>query len=101
MLQSLGWDTLAERRAKSRATMMYRMRHDLVDIPIDDHLTRLSTRTRGNSDKFRVPYARTLAAKHSFLPDVARIWNSLPEDAVSAPSLDSFKSRMSGLTIRA
>jgi hypothetical protein len=81
--------------------MMYRVRHGLVDITLDDHLTCLSTRTRGNSDKFRVPYSRTLSAKHSFVPDVARIWNRLPEDAVSAPSLDSFKSRLSGLTIRA
>ena len=47
MLRTLDWDTLAERRGKSRATMMLRMRRGLVDIPIEDHLTHLNTRTRG------------------------------------------------------
>ena len=48
MLQTLGWDTLAEWRAKSRAVMTYRKRHDLVDILLDQHFTQLTTRTRGN-----------------------------------------------------
>ena len=53
MLRTLDWDTLAERRGKSRATMMFCMRRGLVDIPIEDHLTHFNTRTRGNGDKFR------------------------------------------------
>ena len=56
MLCTLDWDTLAERRGKSRATMTFRMRHCLVDLLIQDHLTHLNTRRRGNDDKFRVPY---------------------------------------------
>ena len=43
MLQTLGWDTLAERRAKSGAIMTYRIRHDLIDIPLDQHFTQLTT----------------------------------------------------------
>ena len=76
MLRTLDWDTLAERRGKSCATMMFRMRRRLVDIPIEDHLTHLNTRTRGNGDKFRVPY-------------------------ISSDSLDQFKSQLAGLSIRA
>ena len=100
MLQTLGWDTLAERRAKSRAVMTYCIRYDLVDIPLDQHFTQLTTRNRGNSEKFRVPYSRTLSAKHSFFPDATRIWNNIPDDATRAESLDTFKSRLAGLTIR-
>ena len=55
MLESLQWDTLAERRAKAKAVMMYRIRHDQVDISLHDHFNQLTTRSRGNPDKFRVP----------------------------------------------
>ena len=100
MLADLGWEPLAERRAKAKAAMMFRIRHDLVDIKLDDHFTAVTTRTRGNSDKFRVPYARTLSKKNSFFPDATRLWNSLPGETTSAPSLDSFKSRLAGLRLR-
>ena len=100
MMADLGWEPLAERRAKAKAAMMFRIRHDLVDIKLDDHFTAVTTRTRGNSDKFRVPYARTLSKKNSFFPDATRLWNSLPGETTSAPSLDSFKSRLAGLRLR-
>ena len=100
MLQKLGRDTLTERRAKAKVTMMYRIRHDLVDIPLQNHFSAITTRSRGNSDKFRVPYARTVSSKHSFFPDVTRLWNNLPETVVSASSLDCFKSRAAQLTLR-
>ena len=45
----------------------------------------------GNAAKFRVPYARTVAYRHSFFPDVTRMWNALPSDIVTASSLDVFK----------
>ena len=95
MLQTLGWDTMAERRAKLRQDLVH-----VVDIPLDQHFTELTTRTRGNSEKFRVPYSRTLSAKHSFFPDATRIWNNIPDDATRAESLDTFKSRLAGLSIR-
>ena len=34
MLQDLQWQTLCERRAKSKVTMLYRITHGLVAIPI-------------------------------------------------------------------
>ena len=100
MLTDLGWEPLAERRAKAKVAMMYRIRNNLVDISLDDHFTQVTTRTRGSSDKFRVPFARTLSRKHSFVPDVTRLWNALPDNVTSAPSLDAFKSRLSSLKLR-
>ena len=32
-------------------------------------------------------------ARHSFFPDVTRMWNALPSDMVTAGSLDVFKKR--------
>ena len=78
MLRTLDWDTLAERRGKSSATMISDVSHAarpcaVVDIPIEDHLTHLNTRTWGSGDKFQVPYTRTMSARHSFFPDVSHI----------------------------
>ena len=77
MLQQIGWDTLHERRAKSRLAMQFRIAHNRVDIPDADHLQTYNSR-KGNAAKFRVPYARTVAYRHSFFPDVTRMWNALP-----------------------
>ena len=103
MLRTLGWDTLAERRGKSHATMMFRMRRGLVDIPIEDHLTHLNTRTRGNGDKFRVPYTRTLSARHCFFPNVSRKLDNLGQPTSRPVQVDPFKSHshLAGLSIRA
>ena len=99
MLQQIGWDTLHERRANSRLAMQFRIAHNLVDIPAADHLQTYNSR-KGNAAKFRVPYARTVAYRHSFFPDVTRMWNALPSDIVRAGSLDVFKKRLSLLAIR-
>ena len=48
-----------------------------------------------NSKQLLIPYARTSAHKASYFIDTAKLWNTLPEDIISAPSLDSFKNRLS------
>ena len=100
MLNDIGWDTLDERRAKAKATMLYRIKHDLVDVPADDHLIRLTTRSRRGGEEFRVPYARTLSYKRSFFPDSIQIWNRLPSNVTAAESLATFKKRLSSHTVR-
>ena len=46
MLEHLEWETLETRRAKCQLTMMFKIIHDLADIPPDDYLTTASSRTR-------------------------------------------------------
>ena len=67
--------------------MQFRIAHNLVDIPAADHLQTYNSR-KGNAAKFRVPYARTVAYRHSFFSVVTRMWNALPSDMVTAGSLD-------------
>ena len=45
---------------------------NLVDVPAADYLQSYNAR-KGNATKFRVPYARTVAYRHSFFPDVTRM----------------------------
>ena len=47
-----------------------------------------------NTCQLYVPFASTNAYKYSFFIDVVSYWNSLPQDIVSSPSPNSFKTRL-------
>ena len=98
MLNKLQWTTLQERRAQAKAVMMYRVVYQLIDIP--SYLLVPAISPRGNNITFLVPYARTLILQKSFFPDGIRIWNSLLSEAVTAPSIDSFRIQIQATTIR-
>ena len=99
MMTQLGWESLAERRAMAKGTMMYRAVHGLVCIPVWSYLTLVISATRGNIVKVFIQYCRTTAIQYSF-PDTARLWNSLHPDVVAAQSLESFKTRLHGCLLR-
>ena len=92
MIQNLGWEELQYRREQCKTVMMYRIINNLVDIPAEKYLTHSGTSTRGHETRFLVPYCSVNAYKSSFFPSTIRLWNSLPATAVTAPSLDAFKS---------
>ena len=98
MLNQLQWTTLQERRAQAKVCMMYRVVNQLIDIPSQILVPTISP--RGNNITFLVPYARTIIYQKSFFPDGIHIWNSLPSQAVRAPSIDCFKSQIQATTIR-
>ena len=92
ILQDLNLVPLEERRRAKRLCMMYKIVNQLVGIPTDEHLTPAQTRTRGSPQhKFQVPSARTNIYKYSYFPRTINDWNSLEEEIVRCPSLDSFK----------
>ncbi|KAK3083817.1 hypothetical protein FSP39_003606 [Pinctada imbricata] len=99
MLNQLGWPTLQERRAHAKVIMLYRVVNHLIFIPSDNVLVPTIS-PRGNNSSFLVPYARTLTYQRSFFPDTIRIWNSLPSEVVSAPTLGCFKHQMQTINIR-
>ena len=102
ILKTLGWEPLAERHAKARINMMYRIVHGLVDILVSDHIIQApASRWTGNA-QFRVPYTRTLAYQRGFFPDGTRLWNALPNEVtdLEAESIDTFKERLSQLRVR-
>ena len=91
ILKTLGWELLAERRAKARITIMYRIVHGLVDILASDHIIQAPAGRRTSNAQFCVPYARTLAYQRGFFPDGTRLWNTLPNEVAEAESIDTFK----------
>ena len=96
MLHQLQWPSLQERRAQAKVTMMYRITHHLVDIPLVQLTPTMSV--RGHNQRFLVPFARTLIYQHSYFPDTIRLWNGLPQSAVDCPTIETFKGALQTVT---
>ncbi len=93
MLKDLQWEPLEERRLRSRLVMMYKINHDLIDIPAASYLTPGDSRTRGSSN-YRQPHTNHDVYKFSFFPRTIRDWNSLPDSAKSASTIEAFKGQL-------
>ena len=99
LLQRLGMESLESRRVMDRACMTYKVMKSLVDIKLPSTLDNKKEHTmalRGHQDKRIPPQPHSDTFKYSFFPDAIRIWNSLPTDAVSAPSIPSFRTALRG-----
>jgi hypothetical protein len=94
MLKQLDLDTLQSRRQAARATMMYRVVNDLIDIPSSQSQPTISN-IRGYTSRYLQPFCHTKSYQDSFFPAGIVIWNSLPASKVTADSLEVFKARIS------
>ena len=93
MLDDLEWEPLEVRRRHDRLSMLYRMQHDLVDIPANRYLSSSDSRTRGTVKFFQERISDTTYS-NSFYPRTAREWKKLPSRVVSAASLEDFRSSL-------
>ena len=100
ILKTLGWEPLAERRAKARITMMYRIVHGLVDILALNHIIQAPASRRNGNAQFRVPYAPTLAYQRGIFPNGTRLWNVIPNEVTEAECIVTFKEQLSQLRFR-
>ena len=92
-LQKLKLPSMYYRRARGdmietykHLTNIYKTDHPLVR----DH----GTRTRGHHLKLKKLVAKSAIRKNFFSVRVVDLWNSLPQEVVSAVSLNSFKNRL-------
>ena len=90
MLQDLQLESLQERRFKARATLMYRVVYNVMDLS-PEPLLPTSVTTRGHSQRFLQPFCYIKSFQDSFYPSGIIIWNSLPQNIVSADSLRVFQ----------
>ena len=96
MLEHLKWQSLQARRAQSKTIMMYRISHNLIAIPFSTPYITTPTYagTRGHNQRLFQQPTRLNTFKFSFFPSVVPLWNSLDSSIVCAPSIDSFKARL-------
>ena len=96
-VDSIIWPSLQQRRKKARLEMFYKFHHGLISIssaylpkPSDN---RLSSRTNNNLN-YDIPTCTTRYRQMTFFPRTIPEWNKLPQEVVTAESLDCFKSRL-------
>ena len=91
ILSDLGWETLETRRLIHRLSLMYKIRHELIEIPMHQYLTPNTKSYRPHNQKYMKPATRIDAYKYSFFPATIHLWNILPANIVESGSIQSFK----------
>ena len=92
------WETLEERRRKSKLILFYKIINGLSPtylsslIPLS--VRSVSSYSLRNSSDIQTIVCRTAQYFNSFLPSVIREWNSLPLDVRNSTSVSSFKCRL-------
>ena len=99
MLNELKWDSLQQRRCKSRLTMLYKMSNDLIDISHSDYLIPSTLSHHATGTHFIRPYSMTNYQKFSFFPRTIGQWNFLPPSIKLSNNLENFKAGVAELTI--
>ena len=84
VLEQSKWESLKQRRKGWRLILFYKGLKDQASIPVNDLKTPLRHARNHHSEPFQVPYARTDAYRHSFLPETIRDWNALRVSTVSS-----------------
>ena len=93
MMSNLGWDT-QKRRDLARLSMMYRIVHGLVDIPVQPYLTPSTSLTRGHDSRFYQIRTSNTTYQQSFFPRTIILWNQLPQTTVSQTTLEAFQNQL-------
>lgn len=94
-LKTLKLPTLEYRRQRADQIQMFKIIHELEDLKSNvlfDMIT--DSRTRGHEYKIRKPLCKSKMRQMSFSVRCVNNWNSLPETAVNASSINSFKSQL-------
>ena len=94
MVSSLGWESLQDRRKMHRLTMLYKKRHNLVEMPESESIVRSKdSRTQGAQRLF-VPYTNVTVYKMSFFPRTIQEWNKLQSTITDIQKIDAFKTAL-------
>ena len=105
MLNTLKWESLQDRRTKSKMCMTYKILNDEVDIPQSKYfspkpkprsgrVTRSSVKDQSkHSLGLRESDSTVDYVKATFFHSVQPYWNELPQSIAEAPTLASFRVR--------
>ena len=95
MKLSLGWCTLKERRLVNRLSFFHKSVHKYHRLELPPYVMKLQRISKNHhSHSFQNIRAQSDQYLHSFLPRTIRTWNLLPQDIGTAPSPDSYRSRL-------
>ena len=86
LLDMVALPSLETRRLQSSLCMLYKIVHNLCYFP--SHIITPRSNVSQRTDRrllLHQPFARTNTFMYSFVPRSVRVWNSLPEQIVTAP----------------
>ncbi len=99
-LQRLQLFSLVRRRIRGYLICMYKIMHGLLDFPCDAVFAAPTCiRLRGHTLKSHRQRCKTRRRQHAFSVRVVPYWNKLPEDIVTAISVETFKFRLDALAV--
>ena len=101
MLHQLQWISLEARRRQARLVLLYKISNNLVKIDPTSKLIPTKRLSRNIHDRFFQIPASSTSLSGSFYPRTIREWNSLPANATTAGSLETFKVLISQLFLLA
>ena len=94
-LGKLDLPSLEFRRLRGDMVETYKIVNGLYDVEATDFFNFVpNSATRGNAHKIAKPHVRTNLGRNRFSFLVITHWNSLPNDVVTAPSLNAFKNHI-------
>jgi hypothetical protein len=93
-LRLLNLPLIEKRFNRGDLILVYKILNNLVDVAPSDFFCPANTNTRGHSLRL-VGTSTNLNIRHRFFTErVIPHWNKLPQDIVSAPTLNTFKARL-------
>ena len=94
LLQELGWESLQTRRKYKRITTLYKMEHNIIDIPLDQYIMHNTCCSRKHNSQFLQIRHSSNTFGNSFFPTIAKEWNALPSNIISSSSIESFQKQL-------
>ena len=93
-LMALKLPTLKYRRIRGDMIEVYKLLTNMYDDNTVQLDLNSDTRTRGHTKKLVVRRCRYDVRKYSFSNRITNIWNSLPDEIISAPTVNTFKNML-------
>lgn len=92
-LKALGLETLIYRRQRAELIQIFKIMKGIDRVDINKFFQLVhESRTRGHSMKVRKPKCKSVLRQNSFSVRSCNNWNSLPDSAVRATTVNQFKS---------
>ena len=98
-LSLLRLESLELRRLKADLIMCFKILKGFTNIDPREFFTPSTCNTRGHSMKLYYPDSRVLARQNFFSVRVVQVWNTLPNEIVSANCVSAFKSLLNSIHV--
>lgn len=93
-LRALNLPSLEYRRRRGDMIQVFKIIHGLERIPVDTFFEHSTSNTRGHSLKIVKQRCSTKIRQDAFSQRVINDWNTLPEEVVTATTVNAFKARL-------